>query len=153
VSPTSVIGLVPRSVRLDLEPCQLSGLRDELLTSIEARSGSIREEHDVRGAVDRDALHEASGLMWEHSKLLEAVSSDRGQIGETPVSIITPTAVADELVRGCAHHAAAQLVELVGEHSSDRAQLLRAATAAAAWTKTLVDLRYLDEEGPDFAGL
>jgi hypothetical protein len=149
----SVIGLIPRSVRLDLDPYQLPGLKDELLTSIESRSGSMREEHERQGAIARRRLRDGSEDVVEHSMLLRALAADDEPFGDDPVSVTASMEVAYELVRGCAHNAAARLVELVGEHHSDRTELLRASTAAAAWTITLVDLRYLDEEGPDDNGL
>ena len=150
-APMSVIGLVPRSVRLDLDPCQLPGLKDELLTSIESRSGSMREEHERCGTLAREPLRGASEDIVEHSKLLQAIAADE-PFGDVRVSVTASMEVAYELVRGCAHSSAARLVELVSEHGSDRTELLAASTAAGAWATTLVDLRYLDEEGPDDNG-
>ena len=129
-TPMSVIGLVPRSVRLDLEPCQLAGLRDELLTSIEAQSGSMREDHERRGSLNRNVLRDAGEEILDHSKLLRAIADDDAAYGDGSVSITASMEIAYELVRGCAHNAAARLLELVGEHNSDRTELLRASAAS-----------------------
>jgi hypothetical protein len=149
-----VIGLIPEAVRLDLQPCELPILVDELLTRIEAQGGALREENELHGRVSHDRLHDASDRLLEYGNLLAAISDDPGSGRfDAPVSLITPTAVADELVHACARGAAAQLVELLRTHAGDRERLRPAAAAAAAWTDTLVDLRYLDEEALEATGL
>jgi hypothetical protein len=145
-----VIGLMPSSVRLDLQPLELPVLIDELLTRIEALAGSLREEHELHGQVTPDRLRDATDWLAEYRDLLAAISDDRGHSGvEHAISVITPTPLADQVVRACARSAAEQLAELLRNRAADRQRLRPAAKAAAAWTDTLVDLRYLDEEGPE----
>jgi hypothetical protein len=55
-----VVALTPGSVRLDLQPCELLVLTDELLTRIEAKGGSLREERERRGQLSNEQLLDAS---------------------------------------------------------------------------------------------
>jgi hypothetical protein len=152
--PMSVIGLVPRAVRLDLEPSQLPVLLDELFTTVEARGGSLREEHERRGSIAAEDVSDAGALLREYAQILATIGADsRRRVIDTAVSIVTPIEVADDLVRACARNACEELAALARERNSDRAALSSAAQAAAAWARTLVDFRYLDEEAPDDAGL
>ena len=152
--PMSVIGLVPRAVRLDLEPSQLPVLLDELFTTVEARGGSLREEHERHGSIAAEELSDAGALLNEYAQILATIGADsRRSVIDTPTLIVTPIEVADDLVRACARNACEDLAALARERNSDRSAISTAAEAAAAWARTLVDFRYLDEEGPDDAGL
>jgi hypothetical protein len=152
--PMSVIGLVPRAVRLDLEPSQLPALLDELFTTVEARGSSLREKHERDGAMESERVTDAGALLGEYAQILTAIGAEsRHHVIDSAVSVTTPIEVADDLVRACARNACEELAALARERNSDRSALSTAAHSAAAWARTLVDFRYLDEEGPDDAGL
>jgi hypothetical protein len=152
-SPT-VVGLVPRAVRLELEPCQIPTLVDELVTRIEAGAGSLREEGQRRhGVVRPEKLAEAAKWLLEYRNLLAALGDreDGGYRRATePTSIVASMVAADDLVRACAHNAVEQLMAtLTRDRAGDRHQLRAANEIACAWLQTLVDLRELDESGPE----
>ena len=152
--PMSVIGLVPRAVRINLEPCQLPALLDELFTTVEARGGSLREEHEREGSIAAEDVSDAGALLHEYARILVDLGAEsRRSVIDTAVSLTTPLEIADDLVRACARNACEELATLTRERNSDRSAVSAAAKAAAAWSKTLVDFRYLDEEGPDDNGL
>jgi hypothetical protein len=142
-----VIGLAPTSVRLDLKPCELPVLIDELLLRVEVQSSSLREEQPKPGcSINNRRLQNASNWLLEYRNLLGAVSGDY-RSGDAPVSVITPMVVAETLVRACSRDAGERLMQLLGDAHSDRERLRPAAGALSAWVDTLADLRYVDEEG------
>jgi hypothetical protein len=152
--PTSVIGLVPRAVRIDLEPCQLPTLLDELFTTIEPGGGSLREAHERERLIATEDVSDAGALLHEYARILVDLGAEsRRSVVDTAVSLTTPLEIADDLVRACARNACEELAALTRERGSDRTAVSAAAQAAAAWSRTLVDFRYLDEEGPDDSGL
>jgi hypothetical protein len=104
--PMSVIGLVPRAVRIDLEPCQLPALLDELFTTVEARGGSLREAHERDGSIAVEDVSDAGALLHEYARILVDLGAEsRRSIVDTAVSLTTPLEIADDLVRACARTA------------------------------------------------
>lgn len=144
-----VTGLAATSVRLELQPCELPGLVEELLLRVEVQGGSLREEHQKCGCdVSNERLQNASNWLLEYRNVLAAVSDDNDyRPSDAPVLVITPTVVAEALVRACSRDAGERLMQLLSDPGSDREGLRPAVAALSAWVDTLADLRYVDEEG------
>lgn len=145
----TVVGLVPRAVRLELLATQVEDMVNEILTRLESQAGSWRESHERRGRLADADLASASDALAEYRCLLDALRDGDG-LAATAVTASTP--IADELVRGCAHQAVHRLAERLDERSGGGDELRHAASTAAAWAQTLADLRDLDEGGPDLGG-
>jgi hypothetical protein len=143
--PMKVIGLAPTTVRIALEDCELPGLQDELLTAIEAQSGSMREELGRReGArLDDERVELASNWLLEYRNLLSQIS-DRPALRRESVTVTTPAEVAHQVVGACAANALERLSAAIAERASRDKMRIRA-DAACAWVQTLIDLRFLDE--------
>src|SRR4051794_26196696 len=101
--PPAVVGLVPRAVRLQLNASQVELLANELLTRVEARAGSLREDHDRHGRLPTGAHDDAVELLEECQALLDALTGARApSAGVGLVAVIASTPTADTLVRACA---------------------------------------------------
>jgi hypothetical protein len=92
-----VIGLVPRAVRIDLEPSELPALLDELFTTIEARGGSLREEHERDSLIAAEDVLDASALLHEYARILVDLGAhsrrsvvDTAEAAPKPMSQVRP---------------------------------------------------------------
>ena len=149
----TVVGLVPRAVRLELQPAQGQDLINELLTRLESQAGSLRETQERHGWLGDADLASASVALGEYRTLLDALREGISDGAGAAVTVTASTPLADELVRGCAHEAVDRLAESLQKRSGDPDALRDAAAIAGAWANTLADLRDLDEGGPDLNGL
>ena len=145
---------VADALRVELEPCQVPWLVDEIdaLRDVvedaleherarwEAVSGASRRAR-LPGAVEVE--DELDRIRYE-ARVLEMI---RDQVvgrpnGEGPVAVFGPARIMAELVRGTVRHVAATLGELLqAEPRSDagaRAELVRTAAVAGVWTETYV---------------
>jgi hypothetical protein len=143
-----VTGLQPHSVRIALEPGELPVLVDELLHGINAHSGALLEASPA-ARHDSERLRDASSWLLEYRNLLSQVAEEERPKGEAVV-VVMPMAVAHELVPACCEEAIERLRTAVAARD-DRNALSELADAVRQWVQTLVDLRYLDEEGPDYS--
>lgn len=149
-----VVGLVPRAVRLELRPCQVQPLVNELITRIEAHASSLREEHERHGKLSDRQLAEVGALVLEYRNLLAQLGGEREfapRSATTLTTLVTATEVADDLSRACALtavHDLSQLLEPPGNRATS-VDLRLAGETTCAWAATLADLRQLDEDGPE----
>jgi hypothetical protein len=146
----TVTGLLPRAVRLELDAGQAELLVHELVSSLESRAGSLREDHERHGTLAPAELAAATEWLFEYRTLLEALNTQPQAMGPGATRVITASTVAaDALVRACAARASEALRELLPARSGEITALRDAGAAAAAWAQTLADLRELDESAPD----
>jgi hypothetical protein len=145
-----VTGLLPRAVRLSLDPGQVQLLINELVTLLEARAGSLRQDHDQSGALSAAALGDTAEWLYEYRSMLDALTPLPGSREPAAITIVTASTVAaDALIRACAVRAVHTLLDLVPARSGEIARLRDAGAAVSAWARTLADLRELDEHAPD----
>jgi hypothetical protein len=148
-SHPTVTGLVPRAVRLELDDSQAQLLINELLTALETRAGSLREDHDRQRRLTRERLADVADSLGEYRDLLGALGSGAAQPPSAPVVVTVSTPTADALVRACLMRAVEALGELAPARSAPIGRLRDAGRSAAMWAQTLADLRELDESAPD----
>jgi hypothetical protein len=142
-----ITGLLPRAVRIALDPGQVQLLTRELVTRLEQRAAALREDHERDGTLSTATLAEAADWLHEYRTLLEALTPQSGR--RAPATITASTVAADTLIRACTTRAGRSLLELCQARSGDIDRLRDAGAAAAAWAQTLADLRELDETAPD----
>jgi hypothetical protein len=135
VARRTVSGLgVCDALRLEVDPVQLPWLAEEL--------------DDMRGPLEEALLRaRADGAADEaaaHEHALRLLGMLRAQIaGERQISIVGPTGMVDEVVRGAVRNVVGALADLIGQRDdvADGERLQETATAAEAWVRTFVDLR------------
>jgi hypothetical protein len=148
---SSVTGLVPRAVRFEVSEPQAQLLINELVTTIEAKAGSLREDHDRHGRLSHATISDMSEWLVEYRNVLDGLCLARETHRTSDVTIVTASTVAaDRLVRACATRSVELLGSLLQERGGKIEQLRVAGAAAAAWATTLADLRELDEDAPDY---
>lgn len=148
------IGLCPTAARLDLEPCELPILIEELLLRIETCTGSLREEQERSGhPASSGQLQAASNWILEYRNLLATVSGDDARTAGGSVSVTTPMLIAEQLARACVGSAIEQLAKLIDDRGAAREKLGSGVATVSAWVATLADLRYLDAAAPEAIAL
>src|SRR5688572_16659775 len=117
---SSVAGLIPAAVRIELAASQVSLLAHELGMRLEAIAAALRSDADHQRGPAPDALAEHAAELRDQHALLQALSDHRGDwrrgVAET-VTVTLPTPAADELVRGCARRALDALREEIAARS------------------------------------
>jgi hypothetical protein len=124
-------------------------LVDELLQRVRTSGDALLDAARVQGRrPTADELAHASNWLLEYRNILSGAGSTGADPGEAPVTVTTPLVVADELVRACCTEALDRLRTAIDDRRAPSREALPAlATAVAEWTRTLVDLRDLDEGG------
>lgn len=141
---------------MELQPCQLAGLIDE----VDERRGPLRETfehaHDHCEALSRDngpalpsAAFDAEAQLSSATYALRALSAIRSQIQahptDHPFAIVGPATTVSEIITAAARNAACELGELLRAEPSSSPQAerytkLRELTSAAqAWVETYID--------------
>src|SRR5215213_3280011 len=67
----TVVGLIPRAVRIQLDRDQTQLLVSEIVACIEVKAGSLREDHERHGALADAAVAEANDWFLEYRNLLD----------------------------------------------------------------------------------
>lgn len=145
---STVEGLIPRMVRLKLEPGQAQVLLDELLTRIQVHAAQLQERRADRGRLNGEEVSELSALLAEYRALIDDLGTEPGR-GAVGVAVTASMATADALVRACAARAVDQLRIRLDQRSGNLSALRDAGAGVAAWATSLADLRHLDESAPE----
>jgi hypothetical protein len=144
---STVAGLIPAAVRIDLPATQVPLLVQELSLSLESIAIALRSHAECPPSTPKQALADHAADLSDQLALLQALSDHHGEPATVTVTLPTPTA--DTLIRNCTRRALDTLAREVTARSGQIAPLAAAADSVSAWTSVLADLRELDETGPD----